>query len=445
MLANLLPVEFLVEKLRYRAALRLTTLPETHPLNDVVHNAVRYTQCDAPHPTPVHDLMADFDMHPWTMEKITAVRVGANWKSSMALRIGSSKAEAKKEESEDGAEWKLYTDGSGIGGKIGAAAILFHKEREVSTLRYRLGDESDHTVYEGEGIAAGSLGMKLLIDQRKIEGAVSVFVDSQPALRATVSHKSTPSHYIWDWWHEQARLMAEKHANALITLRWTPGHEGIRGNEHADEEAKRAAEEGSSPRLALPEFLRERLPRSKSATWQAFMASQKSRVKEQLTNSPRYARLRRYDPKLPSGEFLKFAARAPRRLAALLAQLRTGHCSLNKHLHRIAKSPTPTCPCCRQDDETVHHFLIACPAHQNARRELQRVGGLEARSVAQLMSKPKLLPLLFRFIARTGRFHSVFGDLPEYTPEKLTLLEKAAAFEKSLRTPAAPPHARTRT
>jgi hypothetical protein len=101
-LANLLPVEFMVENLRYRAALRLTTLPNTHPLNDIVHEAARFTRRNAPHPTPVHDLMADFDMRPWTMEKISVVRIGANWKSGMALSIGSSKAEAKKEEAADG-------------------------------------------------------------------------------------------------------------------------------------------------------------------------------------------------------------------------------------------------------------------------------------------------------------------------------------------------------
>jgi hypothetical protein len=155
---------------------------------------------------------------PWMMEKISAVRVGVNWKSSMALRIGSSKAAAKNEESEDRVEWKLYTDSSGIRGKIGAAAILYHKEQEVSSLRYHLGNEADHMVYEGEGVAVGSMGIKLLIDQERIEGVVSMFVDSQPALCATQSHKSTPSHYIWDWWHEQVQLMAEKHVNTSITL-----------------------------------------------------------------------------------------------------------------------------------------------------------------------------------------------------------------------------------
>jgi ribonuclease HI len=43
------------------------------------------------------------------------------------------------------------------------------------------------------------------------------------------------------------------------------GHEGIMGNEQADEEAKKAITEGSSDRSELPQFLKKTLPQSKSA------------------------------------------------------------------------------------------------------------------------------------------------------------------------------------
>ena len=46
-----------------------------------------------------------------------------------------------------------------------------------------------------------------------------------------------------------------------------------------------------------------------------------------------------------------------------LAQLRTGFCStLNDFQHRINASPSALCPCCRQQDHTVHH-LFQCIEH----------------------------------------------------------------------------------
>jgi hypothetical protein len=74
------------------------------------------------------------------------------------------------------------------------------------------------------------------------------------------------------------------------------------------------------------------------------MVRLKKHVQQQWRASPRLARLRCFDNILPSREFVKFAVRAPRRLAAILIQLRTGHCILNKHLYRIKKSDTPLCP-----------------------------------------------------------------------------------------------------
>ena len=42
-----------------------------------------------------------------------------------------------------------------------------------------------------------------------------------------------------------------------------------------------------------------------------------------------------------------------------LTQILTGHCSLNRHLHKIKKVPSPICQC-GQEEETVHQFLFNC-------------------------------------------------------------------------------------
>ena len=51
-MANLLPFHLLVEHYRYRAALRLATLPTSHPLAKPVDNATKMLV--KRHPTPLH-------------------------------------------------------------------------------------------------------------------------------------------------------------------------------------------------------------------------------------------------------------------------------------------------------------------------------------------------------------------------------------------------------
>ncbi|KAJ6568284.1 hypothetical protein DFH09DRAFT_811270, partial [Mycena vulgaris] len=99
----------------------------------------------------------------------------------------------------------------------------------------------------------------------------------------------------------------------------------------------------------------------------------------------------------------------PRKHAALLFQLRTHHVPLAKHLFRLKKSPTPTCPCCGLADETVDHFLHFCPAHRAARARLHATNRL-ARYSKHLLTDLSLLPDLFAYIERSGHFNAVYGE-----------------------------------
>jgi ribonuclease HI len=347
------------------------------------------------------------------MEEIEAVRQPATWKSSTAVIVPSSKEDAEKAENLDTAEWKIYTDGSGIDGRIGASAVLFHKGEERASMRLCLGEATHHTVFEGEGVG-GCLALALLRKQANVEGPVTIIVDSQPAILATSNASPTPSHWIWDAWHTQLTALAKKHPRAVVTIRWAPGHIGIVGNERADEEAKRAAQrEDSTSQMAIPKIFRGDLPWSRSAVRQEYHTELRAAAKQTWEESPRYERMSRYNDKVLKGSYITLANKLPRSLAVLLLQLRTGHIPLAKHLHRINKAESPICPCCRQADETVAHYLLHCSAHRDARRELVREGGRDANIITKLLGTTKLYPPLFRYVARTGRFRNVHGDIPD--------------------------------
>ncbi|KAF7335977.1 RNA-directed DNA polymerase from transposon X-element [Mycena sanguinolenta] len=408
--ANLLPVEHLIEKVRAGAALRIATLPTSHPLHQA---ARREAALKRPrHPSPLHDLMADFALRPNRMEQLKAVRFPATWLPQIRTSILSSKEDAVEAAKSDPSTYQVYTDGSGIDGQIGASAVLYKRGIEVNTLRFHLGSDEQHTVFEGEGVG-GCLAIHLLTQLETLQGPVSIYVDSQPAIRATQTLTSTPSHWIWDLWHDLAAALVDRHPTVEVTIRWSPGHVGITGNERADEEAKRAAQErSSSPKDHLPARLWRTLPWSRSATKQLLDAERKTNVQKDWVASTRHKKTMAFDPKLAKGSYITLADSLPRSLAVLVLQLRTGHVPLAKHLHRIRKADSPICPLCRQADESVGHFLLWCPHHAAARQLLYSAAGPDSLALHRLLGTGNILPHLLRFLGRTGRFRSVHGALP---------------------------------
>ena len=148
--------------------------------------------------------------------------------------------------------------------KIGAAAVTMKNGRVKKSLRYHLGDETEHTVYEAEALAvilallkrrirkvkigmdnqAVLLGMRnktrtLLIIMDKIHDALEDFQVMQARKRGERIEgyrrgagrtRLEDGSVGWKDWGLKMRCRAE--------FVWTPGHEGIDGNERADEEAK---------------------------------------------------------------------------------------------------------------------------------------------------------------------------------------------------------------
>jgi len=271
----------------------------------------------------------------------------SGWTPKLAIRIADSKDKAKEEDEAERARIQVYSDGSGIRGKIGAAVVLYKDGRLKGTRRLQLGSDKHHMVYEGEGIGM-ILGLLQLIreEREEINGMVPMGVDNQAAIMVTSNIRPGPSHHIWDTFHQQLNATLCAHSGLDLLVCWMPGHVDIVGNERADEEAKKAAENGSSPKNRLPWPLQKPLPKSKSAVRQTYHRKLKRTAVKQWQQSPRYHRMKAIDPTLPSSAFHKLTAELSRKQAALLIQLRSGHVPLAKHLHCIGKTESPVCPYC---------------------------------------------------------------------------------------------------
>ena len=115
---------------------------------------------------------------------------------------------------------------------------------------------------------------------------------------------------------------------------------------------------------------------------------------------------------MPLKRYHMMADSLPCKQASLLIQLHTGHAPLNKHLFNIKSADSPICPACEDAHETVHHFLLSCPAYERHRRHLFYTLNQGSCSLAILCAHPKATTKhLFKFISKTGRLKTTLGDL----------------------------------
>jgi ribonuclease HI len=319
----------------------------------------------------------------------------------------SGRQEAKDWASEETARVTLFSDGSLIDGTAGAAAVLCVDGMVKRTKGMRLGSAKRYGVYEAEGVGL-VLALECLRKEmdEQIDGVIPLGMDNTSAIRATMSARPGVGRYIWDIFHRRLMAVRGVFPGFHLCVDWTPGYIDIPGNEAADEAAKRAAQTGSFGGTLK---LLTDLPYSKSARALTHTRVLQTAAKKEFARSSRYARIKDIDASMPSPKFRKLTKCLPRKHASLLFQLRSHHAPLAKHLHRLKKAPSPICPCCDQHDETVEHYLLFCPAYAGAHQQLCSANRLAAHP-KHLLTDPKLLPDLFIFIQRTGRFHSVFGD-----------------------------------
>ena len=123
---------------------------------------------------------------------------------------------------------RIYTDGSSIGGKVGAAAALYQPDQPPCTLCYHLGSLDNHMVFEAEAVGL-ILTAKLIHSTSEITLPINIFVDNQATIISSQRPKSKPGHYILE---KLCRLLLGIYCNHNIThkdicVSWAPGHTGI--------------------------------------------------------------------------------------------------------------------------------------------------------------------------------------------------------------------------
>ena len=401
-----IPAAHLVEKWCYKAAVRLSTLPPEHPLyRPVKASANRYTR---KHKAPLHNLMQLFALKPDSTAKISVtVRnpLDANL-TPLHFSIANSK-EASKAEANNAPEIvKVYTDGAILGGQAGVAAILQRHGKPTRKLHYHLGNETEHTIHEAE-LTGILLGLQLIKTEKKGSTTFALGTDSQKALKTLTSDLILPEQQIA---LNILKLIKQVRNNRSptrysLTMRWTAGHMGIRGNVIADKEAKAAAGGTTTDKKSLPKLLRRKLTINPTALKHTHNEAIKTKWKSEWANTPRGGKLTTLDDKTPSTKLLNIisSSRLTRKASSLIAQFCIGHVPLNSYLYKFKLTDSPRCPACGAVQETINHFIITCPTYAHMRWPLKRKckGTL---TLAKILNNPELIKNLITYIEETKRF-----------------------------------------
>ena len=361
------------------------------------------------HPGPIDQLISIFNLRKVTVETIAPAKSLPYVPRLFVSEIAKSREASIKEEKKDEANFRVYTDGSGLEAGIGAAAAIFKKGviRSIDHRKMRLGSSSKHINQEGEMVGL-ILGAWLIQNTPGMaRKSVTVYSDSKSTLQTLGRPMLLTGQAL-----AQEILRAVNGSLARVKLRWISAHSGVRGNERVDELAKEAAMGGTSAREDLPPFLRAKLAASKSAVKQAFDKRLQQKWKDSWHISTRKARVDLFNTSFPFKKYRERQDKLKREHATMLFQVRSSHIPLNQYLYKIKKSDTKLCKSCHAPPgesapvETVNHFIFECEAHMGHRATLVGKIGWANMNMHDIMEDLKRMNALAHYIRKTGRFQA---------------------------------------
>ena len=193
--AGLTPIPLMLHRICHRAALRLASLPVMHLLHSTFRtHAKRYIKS---HRSPLHELASIYNITPDNIELSSPVHSPPAYEIKAKvpmLPLGEEETSENEQLGED--DIQVFTDGSGLNGQVGTAAVMYRRGWVPRVLRYHLGSLMEHTMFEAEAVGL-LLALHMLKYEHDIPWAI-IRLDNQAVLGALPIHKPSPAQTIID-------------------------------------------------------------------------------------------------------------------------------------------------------------------------------------------------------------------------------------------------------
>ena len=271
----------------------------------------------------------------------------------------------------------LYTDGSKSTEGVGLAVV---DPACITTCKL----DPSCSVFTAE-LSAVEIALRII--NKYDANDFTIFTDSQSVISAVKQY--SPFHplvrSIQDW----LRSLHSRRKN--VSLCWVPAHVGIQQNETADQVAKRTASSDQATRLTVPHVDLKATFRSYVLwKWQGMWASLVTNTKLKSIRQTIAHWASSFPPDVG--------------LSKVLTRLRIGHTRLTQGYLRQSgpDREVPRCPHCSAT-LTVHHFMVDCPHHEQARLN----HGYQGCTLAQIIGEDCDFIKLMSFLKAINVFYEI--------------------------------------
>ncbi|CAH2086508.1 unnamed protein product [Euphydryas editha] len=247
-------------------------------------------------------------------------------------------------------EINIFTDGSKIEGKVGAALSIWSGAAKTQALKLIL--LSFSTVYHANFLAICRAARTAADNSARLIG---IYSDYLSALQTIINPVALHPLVVEARGHLRRALIQDK----LVNLFWIKAHVGLDGNERADHLSKEAALK--SKRIfdydrCPVSFIKRSIRMRSFGEWnQRYQAGKMAGVTRVF---------------LPDA-IAAYRIIGKKNVDRFATQVLTGHGGFSEYLHRFKCKESPSCICDPGCFESVLHVLLDCPAHGYERKRIE--------------------------------------------------------------------------